>query len=600
MTTHKRAEISRRLCKFEILELRGTDQRDSKRRHTERRFHRVSGFFQLRACVPHQTAAPVGITPFQIQSAYGFYTGTQAAFGNTYDPITGKQLTTGTFNNNIKLSGGKIGDGSGMTIAIVDPGNDPTIASDVQAFSKQFGLPLFNTTGANQPGVPTFKVVNEHGSTNPLTLPNDDFDAAVEISLDVEWAHAIAPKANIVLVEAVSFNDIFIAENYARSIPGVVVVSNSWGGNEFLGEQSFDNSFITPPGHVPETFVFSAGDSGGPASYPSSSPNVLSIGGTKLNLSATNKYASESVWNELTLQEGAGGGGESGGLFQDPVSGRIFLDQVLEKVPTFQKNITINGTPLTGRGTPDVSWDADPQSGFAVYDSFTFGTKTPWDQVGGTQRRCASWSAMLAIVDQGRALVGKASLSNAQAVMYSLPNSDFHDITVGNNDYIGLGLGVSGNAAGPGYDLASGIGTPIANLVIRDLVASTGTTFVPTLGGAGGAASGFFAKQFKRFDELGGGSDASSGGGELAAAGGAVDLSGVGDAELSDPAAAVSDAEIAGLGNAASQASDATSVDLGSTLSAFGRRSRHGHEAGSDANVDAYFAELDNSILTEA
>src|SRR5262249_2615673 len=216
-----------------------------------------------------------------------------------------------------------IGDGSGQTIAIIDSGNSPTIVNDLKAFSLQFGLPLMNLAGG-----PTFKVVNQNGSSNPLTLPVDDFDSSVETALDVEWVHAIAPNANILLVEcndpfgpfsrgAVDPNALLAGNLYARTVPGVSVISNSWGGGEGLGENALDVIFNTPPGHAGETFVFSAGDSGGPASYPSASPNVLSVGGTKLTLTATNRYGGETVWNEMAKQEGAGGGGESGALLFD-------------------------------------------------------------------------------------------------------------------------------------------------------------------------------------------------------------------------------------------------------------------------------------------
>src|SRR5262249_23667927 len=98
-----------------------------------------------------------------------------------------------------------------------------------------------------------------------------------------------------------------------------------------------------------------------------------------------------------------------------------------------------------------------------------------------------------AIANQGRKLLGKNTLVNPQAIMYSLPRSDFHDITVGDNDYFGLGFGITGNPAGPGYDLASGLGTPIANLVIRDLGNASGTSFVAAPLAAGGSpSSGFF------------------------------------------------------------------------------------------------------------
>ncbi|HEY2759514.1 MAG TPA: S53 family peptidase, partial [Pirellulales bacterium] len=468
---------------------------------------------QLQAAQTHQTAGVQGLTPYQIQSAYGLYTGTLANFGNQYS-ATGTLLKAGQFYNNLKLSGGKIGDGSGQTIAIIDSGNSPTIVNDLKAFSLQFGLPLMNVAGG-----PTFKVVNQNGSSSPATLPPNDADSSVETALDVEWVHAIAPKANILLVEvsdpfasfpggsggAVDVISMLSGNMYARTVPGISVISNSWGGSELLGENTVDFVFNTPGGHAGETFVFSAGDTGGPASYPAASPNVLSVGGTSLKLSASNGYSTESIWNDASILDGAGGGGQSGGLILNP-NGSFSLVP-LEPVPTFQK-----GLGLTSRGTPDVSWDADPQTGFAVYDSFAFGAATPWETIGGTSAGAPQWSALLAIADQGRALVGKSSLSNAQAIMYGLPKSDFHDITVGNNDYLGLGLGLTGNAAGPGYDLASGIGTPIANLVLRDLISSSGTSFVPTSAGAGGLPkNGFFLTHAKSSIDTVGGEDSDIG-----------------------------------------------------------------------------------------
>lgn len=116
------------------------------------------------------SSIPLGYTPAQIRHAYGF--------------------------DKILLPGGVVGDGRGTTIAIVDAGNDPTIVSDVAAFSTQFGLQQFNV-----PGGPTFKVVNQHGSSNPALLPSDDKGTAGETALDVDWAHAVAPGANILLVE---------------------------------------------------------------------------------------------------------------------------------------------------------------------------------------------------------------------------------------------------------------------------------------------------------------------------------------------------------------------------------------------------------------
>src|SRR5262249_6416125 len=153
--------------------------------------------------------------------------------------------------------------------------DDPNIASDLQKFDAAFGLPN-----------PTFTKVNQSGGTTP---PAADPGWAQEISLDVEWAHAIAPKANILLVEAssASYGNLFAAVDYAARQPGVVAVSMSWGGSEFSGETSFDSHFATPSGHPGVVFIASSGDDGAPVSYPAASPRVLAVGGTTLSLSGS-------------------------------------------------------------------------------------------------------------------------------------------------------------------------------------------------------------------------------------------------------------------------------------------------------------------------
>jgi hypothetical protein len=225
------------------------------------------------------------------------------------------------------------------------------------------------------------------------------------------------------------------ALDYARSAPGIVVVSNSWGGSEYSTEKSDDVHFTTPSGHPGVTFTVAAGDNGAPAEYPSSSPDVLSVGGSTLRRTSSGAWSSESVWS-------GGGGGTS----------------TYEGLPSFQ-----SGLGISNRGTPDVSYDANPSTGFAVYDSYG---DTGWDVFGGTSAGAPQWAALIAIADQGRALAGKGSLSNAQAALYTLPRADFHDIASGSNGY----------SATSGYDVASGLGSPIANLVIRDLVAFGGST----------------------------------------------------------------------------------------------------------------------------
>ncbi|HEX4589453.1 MAG TPA: S53 family peptidase [Gemmataceae bacterium] len=378
-------------------------------------------------------ATPAALSPTQVRQAYGF---SQVA------AVNGTSLT-----------------GAGETIAIVDAYNDPYIARDLATFDARYGLSA----------PPSFKVVNQNGSTT--NLPQSDSGWAGEIALDVEWAHAIAPGANILLVEArsSSTNDLLQAIDYARSAPGVVAVSMSWGGSEFSSETSgsINSHFTTPAGHTGVAFVASAGDSGAGAIWPAVSTNVLGVGGTSLNLSGGG-YGSESAWS------GSGGG-----------PSRYFSK------PGYQ-------TAYSGasRGAPDVSYDANPNTGFSVYNSYDGG----WEQIGGTSAGAPQWAALVALADQGRALQGHGSLDSGTQLLpaiYSMPASNFHDVTSGSNGY----------SAKAGYDLSTGRGSPVAQSVISSLVSygfasstgpsettSTGTsgstTSTTTSGGTTGGTSG--------------------------------------------------------------------------------------------------------------
>jgi subtilase family serine protease len=377
-------------------------------------------FYVLRSddggVTPFSSPSPTGTTPMQIRHAYGF------------DQIT--------FSN-----GTVTGDGSGTTIAIVDAYDDPNIANDLHQFDLRFNLPD-----------PTFTKVSQTGSTTSLPAPNPGW--ASEIALDVEWAHAIAPGAAILLVEANSSSDsdLFTAVRYAASRPGVVAVSMSWGSGEFSGETSFDSSLTTPSGHAGVTFVVSSGDRGAPASYPSASPNVLSVGGTRLVLTSSGTISSETGW-----------GGSGGGI------------SAIESQPSYQQGIVIsNGSgtvnPNGKRATPDVSYDSDPSTGFPVYDTYNNLTTAPWSQFGGTSDAAPQWAALIAIADQGRALASLGSLdgrSQTLPMLYALSSSAFHDITGGTS------TGSPNYSAGTGYDLVTGRGSPVANLVVQGLVGDT-------------------------------------------------------------------------------------------------------------------------------
>jgi len=248
---------------------------------------------------PFGNPSPTGLTPTQIRHAYGF-----------------DQLSL---------------DGTGTTIAIVDAFDDPNIASDLQAFDAQWGMPN-----------PVFTKVDQNGGTS---YPAANGGWASEICLDVQWAHVIAPGANILLVEANdnSFNNLLAAVGFAASQTGVVAVSMSWGGGEFGSETLFDSTLTTPSGHSGVTFVASSGDSGAPPEYPSASPNVVSAGGTTLNVDSSGNYISESGWN-----------GSGGGI------------SAVEAQPAYQKGVVTQST--TARTNPDVAYDSDPSTGFPVYD----------------------------------------------------------------------------------------------------------------------------------------------------------------------------------------------------------------------------------------
>ncbi|HWY85433.1 MAG TPA: hypothetical protein VNX28_01845, partial [Gemmataceae bacterium] len=363
---------------------------------------------------PLSSAGPNGYTPTQIRHAYGF--------------------------DQIKFASGTIaGDGTGMTIAIVDAYDDPNMVSDLKAFDTQFSLPG-NATDNN---MSFFTKVNQNGNASPLPTASGSTGWSEETSLDVEWAHAIAPGAKILLVEtnSSSFGNLFTGVDTASNWSGVVAVSMSWGGGEFSGESVFDSHFT----HANITYLVSSGDTGAPDSYPSSSPNVVSVGGTNLKLDGSNNWSVETGWS-----------GSGGGI------------SAYEPQPSYQSGV-VNAWSTTKRTNPDVSYDSDPNTGFPVYDSYDFGTSAPWAQFGGTSDAAPQWAALIAIADQGRNLNGLAPLSGATDTLpklYALPAADFHDITGGTS------TGHPNYTATTGYDLVTGMGTPFANLVVSGLGAT--------------------------------------------------------------------------------------------------------------------------------
>ena len=209
--------------------------------------------------------------------------------------------------------GSVTGDGTGQIIAIVDAYDEPTMAADLAAFNTAMALPSC-----------TLIKVNQTGSTTGLPAADTKQGWGLETAMDVEWAHAMAPKATILLVEANSASDadLYTAVDTARNWPGVTAVSMSWGGDETSGDSATDFHFTTPTGHTGVTFFASSGDNGKYASagtttviagYPAVSPNVVAVGGTTLTTGTGGAWVSEVGWGSGTTSytNGGSGGGVS-------------------------------------------------------------------------------------------------------------------------------------------------------------------------------------------------------------------------------------------------------------------------------------------------
>src|SRR5271166_6644000 len=332
-------------------------------------------------CLP----SVAGLTPAQVATAYG---------------LSG--LTFGT----------RAANGLGQRIAIVDAYNDPKIKTELAVFDSAFNLPR----------PPSLTVV---GQTGTSALPSNDAVWALEEALDVEWAHALAPGASIVLVEAnsASVPDLMAAVNVAKRISRVAVIAMSWGASEFSGQTAYDSVFTTPG----VTFVAGSGDSGssGGPLWPASSPNVLAVGGTTLQVNTSGNYLGETAWS-----------GSGGGI------------STIEQEPSYQASVQ-----STGRSTPDVAFDADPITGVPIY------SQGSWITLGGTSLGTAAWAGIIAIVDQGRALANEGTLGSTQTLtaLYSLPSSAFHTV-------------------GGAYNTQTGLGSPNGAALVNGLVSSNGST----------------------------------------------------------------------------------------------------------------------------
>ena len=323
---------------------------------------------------------------------------TPASLGCVYDvvpnPISGCPIATST-----SLPAG----GSGV-IVIVDAYDYPSAATDLATFSNEFGLPAAN-----------FSVQYANGKPSNGCGPGWE----LEESLDIEWAHAMAPNAQIVLMEATSasnsalYSAVTAANAYIAAHGGKGEVSMSWGGGESRSETSSDHYF-TQSGVV---YFASSGDSPG-VIYPSASVNVVSAGGTQVNRNSSGDYTNQTAWSD-------GGGGTSR----------------YESRPSFQNGVS--GVVGSHRGTPDLSFDASGGSPVAVYNSSCYGG---WLQVYGTSVASPS---LAGIINNAGTFNASSNAENTEIYGNMSNTSDFTDITSGS---------CGTHKAAVGYDLCTGVG----------------------------------------------------------------------------------------------------------------------------------------------
>lgn len=331
--------------------------------------------------------------------------------------------------------------GKGRTIVIIDAFQSPTIQHDLQKFDSLFGL-----------NDPTLNVIAPDGLTPFNPMDGNQVGWSAEITLDVEWAHSVAPGATIDLVLAKSNQDVDIlsATSYAIEKNLGDVISQSFGE----GETCVDPALLKQEHEVFQeavrkhiTLFASSGDQGAAqptcdgsnfylsASSPATDPFVTAVGGTTLNASGTTgAYGSETAWS------GSGGG-------YSTVYAR----------PEYQEGVVRSKF----RGEPDVSMDADPNSGvLVVWSSAIYGA----DQVfifGGTSASSPTWAGVLALTDQlahhRQGFINDAIYRLGRSRYY---NAAFHDITSGNNSFDpGNGV-INGYNAGKGWDAVTGWGSP--------------------------------------------------------------------------------------------------------------------------------------------
>ena len=422
---------------------------------------RISESSRMRvASASGETATPMATaivgavhTPAQIRAAYGLPA--LPPVGSTISAAVAATL------------------GAGQTIYLVDAYHDATALSDLNAFSAKFGLPTCSNVAiastaalplAKPPSSCTFsQVYSTLATSGTMTSVAPVYNAvwAPESKLDVQWAHAIAPLARIVLIEMPSsMSNAILGANKLAARMGSGVVSMSFGSAEAAWGPTVDSYFAG----AGMTYVAAAGDSGSQVLWPAVSPNVVAVGGTSLNWSGSgSRY--EAAWTQ-------GGGGMSAYV----------------PLPAWQSGVTpAGGSALVRRAVPDVAFDANPYTG--EYVALTLpGAATVWSGYGGTSIAAPQWAGLIAVGNAMRAAGGKAALGDIHSLLYksiaTVPGtyaSNLGDVVDGTNGKCAT------CRAGTGFDQATGWGTPNSAQLLQTLSGSsttqTITAVAPTVPG---------------------------------------------------------------------------------------------------------------------
>lgn len=451
--------------------------------------------------VPTPAASTAGSSGYAFQ-AYAFQAGSQAPPGGARGHSRVFVPSSMEVSYNLPPLYAQGIEGQGETVAIVDSFGYPQVASDLETFSAGYGLPLMcGMPGvACQPGMPTFSVLqfgNHQVKPSPASPNANPYGPgqeasnswALEVGLDTQWVHAIAPMANILLVVVPTaetlgvqgFPNMMKAEQYVVDHHLADVVTQSFGAAEdsfssYAALENLRHAFVSGTAQG-ITFMAASGDNGSlgltkapvgkggsvlpnpEVGWPASDPLVTGVGGTNLCTdAATGSLTANDAYGPAVCQDNAGqrevAWSGSGGGFS-----HVFAK------PSYQDTLPAGSTPIGSmRGVPDVSWDASCQTYVWVYLSAP-GYTPGYYGVCGTSAASPQFAAMVALADQ----YGGKDLGLINPTLYNLasgPNAGnyFFDVTTGNNTQ--TGSGVPGYAASTGWDPVTGLGSPnAANLV---------------------------------------------------------------------------------------------------------------------------------------